>query len=142
MKKVLYSCIAVMMLLPLMACSTAMTKAEAGPWLAKISGDRAPEINVDGRWQDANADPNAPFSWGKGFFDQQGNQIEGSLGKYNLQGKVTGDTVYLVLLSAGEVHYTARLKKRKDGILRGNYFYEDDSEQKEGIPMALERVEK
>ncbi|MFP4668738.1 MAG: hypothetical protein ACLFMN_08075, partial [Desulfobacterales bacterium] len=142
MKNLLYSCIAVMMLLPLMACSTAMTKAEVDPWLDKISEDRAAQINVDGRWQDENAGPNAPFGWGKGSFEQQENQLEGSLGKYNVKGKVSGDTVYLVLLSGGEVHYTAKLKKQKDDILRGNYFDESDSEQKEGTPMALERVGK
>ncbi|MFP4572045.1 MAG: hypothetical protein ACLFNW_03640 [Desulfobacterales bacterium] len=142
MKNLLYSCIAVIIVLPMMACSTAMTKAEVDPWLDKISEDRAAQINVDGRWKDADAGPNAPFGWGKGFFDQQGNQLEGSLGKYNVKGKVSGDTVYLVLISGGEVHYSAKLKKREDGILSGNYFYEDDREQKEGTPMALERFEK
>ncbi|MCF8036541.1 MAG: hypothetical protein K9K62_06695 [Desulfobacteraceae bacterium] len=142
MKKIMYACAILMVFLPLMACSTGLTKAEVDPWLQQVSGDRAPAINVAGKWQDANANPDTPFSWGRGYFEQHGSKITGSLGNYNVQGRVSGDTVYLAFLSAGEVYNTARLEKRKDGVLRGDYFYADDKKQENGMPMALERVEK
>ncbi|MBS3754810.1 MAG: hypothetical protein KGY56_03840 [Desulfobacterales bacterium] len=142
MKKIIYACAILMVFLPLMACSSGLTKAEIDPWLQQVAGDRTPAINVEGRWQDANADPDTPFSWGRGFLEQEGNQVKGSLGNYNVEGKVSGDKVYLVFLSAGEVYHTARLEKQKDGVLRGDYYYSDDKEQENGMPMALERVEK
>lgn len=142
MRKIIYVFAILMVFLPLMACSSGLTKAEIDPWLQQLSGDRAPAINVEGKWQDANANPDTPFSWGRGYLEQQGNKITGSLGNYNVQGRVSGDTVYLVFLSAGEVYNTARLEKQKDGVLRGDYFYADDKEQENGMPMALERVEK
>ena len=142
MKKITYMCVLLMVVLPLMACSTALTRAELEPWLAGISGDKPPAINVEGRWQDAVANPDTPFSWGRGFFEQEGKQLKGSIGNYNVEGRVSGNTVYLAFLSAGEVYYTARLEKRKEGLLRGDYFYAEDRKQENGMPMALERVNK
>ncbi|MCF8095820.1 MAG: hypothetical protein K9J79_10730 [Desulfobacteraceae bacterium] len=142
MRKIVYACMVLMVVLPLAACSTALTKAELEPWLSQVSGDKAPAINVEGKWQDAMGNPDTPFSWGKGFFEQDGNQIKGSLGNYNIRGKVSGETVYLVFLSAGDVYYTARLEKKQDGMLRGDYFNPDDREQENGSPLALERVGK
>lgn len=142
MKKIMYAYTMLMVFLPLMACSTALTKAEIDPWLQEVAEDKTPAINIEGRWQDAEANPDTPFGWGRGYFEQEGNEVKGSLGNYNVKGKVSGDTVYLVFLSAGEVYHTARLEKKKDDILRGDYFYSDDTEQENGTPMALERADK
>ncbi|MFO7861211.1 MAG: hypothetical protein R6U41_08315 [Desulfosalsimonas sp.] len=142
MKKIMYAFAILMVFLPMMACSTALTRADIDPWLQDVAGDESSAVNVEGRWQDADTDPNNPFGWGRGYFEQEGNQVEGSLGDYDIEGKVSGDTVFLVLLSAGEVHYTARLEKKDDGMLRGDYFNPGDKEQEQGSPMALEQFEK
>lgn len=142
MKKSLYACTMLMVFLPLMACSTALTKAEIDPWLQEVAGDNEPAINIEGRWQDAEANPDTPFSWGRGHLEQEGNEVKGSLGNYNVKGKVSGDTVYLVFISEGEVYHTASLEKKKDDILRGDYFSSDDKEQEKGSPMALEKADK
>ncbi|MFP4039020.1 MAG: hypothetical protein ACLFS7_00640 [Desulfosudaceae bacterium] len=142
MKKSMYVCAILMGFLFLMACSTALTKADIDPWLQEVAGDTEASINIEGRWQDVKADPNNPFGWGKGLFEQEGNRVTGSLGDYKIEGKVSGDTAYLVFLSGGEVYYTTRLERHEDDTLRGDYFHSDDKEQKQGQPIALERVEK
>lgn len=141
MKKIIYVCLAMMAFLTLMACTTALKTSEVDPWLARVSGDKAPAVNIEGYWQDALAHPNDPFSWGKGHFEQEGSKVTGSIANHNLRGKVSGNTVHLVFTSARGVDYTARLKMTEKGVLRGEYFYPDDREQESGTPMALERVE-
>lgn len=141
MKHWIYSGFLVLMGVALISCAASLTRDGIDPWLADISGDRAPAINVEGKWQDADVDPNTPFGWGRGMFEQTNGRIEGHIGNYNVTGRVSGNKVYLVFLSGGSVYYTARLEMKEKGVLRGNYFYDDDLEQEKGTPMNLEKVE-
>lgn len=100
-----------------------------------------PEINIQGKWHDADVDPNTPFGWGRGSFEQKNGKIEGHLGNYIVTGTVSGRTVYLVFISGGDVYYTARLDMKEKGLLAGNYFDHDDLEQKNGYPMNLKKSE-
>ena len=141
MKQWIYGGFLVLMSAALISCGASLKKSEIDPWLADISGSRAPAVNVDGKWQDADVDPNTPFGWGKGVFEQTNGRIEGHIGNYNVTGRVSGNDVYLVFLSGGSVYYTARLEMKEKGVLRGNYFYDDDLEQENGTPINLEKVE-
>ncbi|MFO8032964.1 MAG: hypothetical protein R6U22_10505 [Desulfohalobiaceae bacterium] len=139
MKRGVYVCLLLMAGLFLAACTTAtMQKSEVSPWLEEMSGNKSADISIEGRWQDAQAQ--GAFSWGRGQIEQEGNSLQGYLGEYKLQGKVSGNTVYLVLLYRDEVYYTARLEEDGD-FLRGEYFDGSDQEQQHGDPMALEEIE-
>jgi hypothetical protein len=122
------------------ACTTATTQqAELGPWLEEMSGNKTAKINVEGRWQDAQGQ--GAFTWGRGKLEQDGNDIQGYLGDYKIQGKVSGDTVYLAMLYGGEIYYTASLELDEE-YLEGEYFEGTDQEQLKGYPMVLERIER
>lgn len=141
MKQWIYGGFLVLMSVALISCTASLKKSEIDPWLADVSGSRAPAVNVEGKWQDADVDPNTPFGWGKGMLEQSNGRIEGHIGHYNITGRVSGNEVYLVFLSGGSVYYTARLEMKEKGVLRGNYFYDDDLAQENGMPMNLEKVE-
>lgn len=141
MKQWIYGGFLVLMGVALISCTAGLKKSEIDPWLTDISGSHAPAVNVEGKWQDADVDPNTPFGWGKGMLEQTNGSIEGHIGNYNVTGKVSGNKVYLVFLSGGSVYYTARLEMKQEGVLRGNYFNADDLAQENGTPMNLEKVE-
>ncbi len=110
---------------------------EIDPWLNTISGGKPPEINVTGKWHDAEG--STYFGWGEGSLRQEGNKINGAIGEYKIIGTVSGKTVYLVFLSGGTVYYTARLQMSQD-LLTGNYFKASDKEQKKGYPTSLAKM--
>ena len=104
-------------------------------WLAKAGGE-PPTIDVTGKWHDAQG---SGFSgWGEGYLHQKQNKVSGAIGGYDIKGVVSGKTFYLVLLSAGTVHYTARLELSKE-VLIGDFFG-DYSEQSIGRSMILEKT--
>src|SRR6056297_2095477 len=78
-------------MIALMACSNALTQAELDTWFTQVSGGNPPAVNIAGKWQDAHTDPNTPFGWGKGHIEQNGSKIEGAIGNYNIEGRVSGD---------------------------------------------------
>ncbi len=122
----------------LFACSFAGLKQEEIPnWLSTISTGEAPEIDISGEWYDAEG--NFFFGWGEGYLRQNGNNVNGAIGNYLVEGRVSGKKIYLVFLSGGEVYYTARLKRFEDGVLKGSYFDASDKEQTGGYPTALTR---
>jgi hypothetical protein len=110
---------------------------EIDPWLDTIAGGKAPEIDITGKWHDAEG--STFFGWGEGYLRQEGNKINGAIGNYNVKGIVSGKTAYLVFLSGGAVYYTARLEMFQD-LLTGNYFKADDKEQKKGYPTSFART--
>ena len=140
MKASIFILFMLLSMIALMACSNALTQAELDSWFTQVSGGNPPAVSVAGKWQDANADPNTPFGWGKGYIEQNGKKIEGAIGNYNIEGRVSGDKVYMAFLSGGSVYYTARLEMKEKGLLRGQYYYAEDRELKEGMPMALEKI--
>ncbi len=110
---------------------------EIDPWLNAISGSKPPEINISGKWHDAEG--STYFGWGEGYLRQEQNKITGAIGNYNIKGVVSGKTVYLVFLSGGNVYYTARLEMFQD-LLTGNYFKASDKDQTKGYPTSLARA--
>jgi len=103
-------------------------------WLT-ISGGEPPKIDITGRWADAGT---GMFGWGEGYLRQEKNKISGAIGDYNIEGVVSGKTVYLVFLYGGAVHYTARLEMFQD-LLTGNYFTANDKKQKKGYPTSFRK---
>ncbi len=110
---------------------------EIDPWLNTISGGKPAEIDITGKWHDAEG--STFFGWGEGYLRQEGNQVSGAIGNYNIKGLVSGKTVYLVFLSGGSVYYTARLEMFQD-LLTGNYFKAEDKGQTKGYPTSLART--
>ena len=118
MRKWIYGSLLMLTVLMLAACTTGLKKDEIDTWLTDISGANPPAINVEGKWRDADVDPNTPFGWGKGVFEQEGSRVTGYIGNYNVTGTVSGNKVYLVFLSGGSVYYTARLEMKEAGLDR------------------------
>ena len=119
--------------------SCALTAKKIDPWLNTISGGKPPEIDVTGKWRDAEG--TGFFTWGEGYLQQEQNKIRGVIGDYNIVGTVSGKTVYLVFLSRGVVYYTARLEMFRDS-LTGNYFRAEDKGQKWGSPVSFVRTQR
>ncbi len=103
-------------------------------WLNKISGGSPPEVNITGKWRDAQG--TGLMTWGEGHLRQEQNKVSGDIGDYNVIGIVSGKKVYLVFLYRGTVYYTARLEMSQD-LLTGNYFKAKDKEQKTGYPTSF-----
>ncbi len=116
--------------------SCALTQKEVDPWLDTVSGNKTPEIDITGKWRNAEG---GWFGWGEGYLRQEQNKISGAIGDYNIKGVVSGKTVYLVFLYAGKVYYTARLEMFQN-LLTGNYFTAKDKEQKRGYLTSFVRV--
>ena len=122
----------------LISCTHAVLKQdEIDPWLNTISGGQPPNIDVAGKWQDAQDNPF--FSFGEGYLRQEQNEISGAIGKYNIKGVVSGKIVYLVFLYKGSVYYTARLEMFQD-LLTGKFFDASDKEQIRGYPTSFART--
>ena len=120
--------------------SCALKQKEIDPWLNTISGGKPPEIDVTGKWHDAQgAQGSSLFSWGEGHLRQEQSKIRGAIGGYDIKGVVSGKIVYLVFLSGGRVYYTARLEMFQD-LLTGNYFKANDKEQKKGYPTSFAKI--
>jgi hypothetical protein len=124
-------------LLLIFVISCALKQKEIDPWLNTISGSKPPEINITGRWRDAQG--TGFFTWGEGYLRQEGNKVSGVIGDYNISGIVSKKIVYLVFLYAGKVYYTARLEMSQDS-LNGNYFKAKDKEQKRGYPTSFVKI--
>ena len=122
----------------LISCTHAVLKQdEIDPWLNTISDGQPPNIDIAGKWQDAQNNPF--FSFGKGYLRQEQNEISGAIGKYNIKGVVSGKIVYLVFLYGGRVYYTARLELF-EGLLTGNYFKANDKKLKSGYPISFSKT--
>ena len=98
-------------LLLISATSCALKQKDMDPWLDTIAGGKPAEIDITGKWCDAQgAQGSSLFSWGEGHLRQEQNTIRGTIGSYDIKGVVSGKIVYLVFLSGGKVYYTARLE--------------------------------
>src|SRR5208337_1674560 len=116
--------------------SCALKQTEIDPWLNTISGGKPAEIDITGKWRNAEG---GWFGWGEGYLRQEQNTISGAIGDYNIKGVVSGQRVYLVFLSGGRVYYTARLEMFQD-LLTGNYFNAKDKEQTKGYPTSFVKI--
>ncbi len=109
---------------------------QVDPWLNAMSGGEPPQLNITGRWHDAEEDM---FGWGEGDLRQEQDKISGTIGDYNVKGVVSGKIVYLVFLHHDRVYYTSRLEMSRD-LLIGKYFDGRDKKQKKGYPTSLKRI--
>jgi hypothetical protein len=116
--------------------SGALKQIEIDPWLNTISGNKPPEIDITGKWIDAEE---SWFGWGQGYLHQEANKIRGTIGDYNIEGVVSGKIVYLVFIYRGRVYYTARLEIFQD-LLTGNYFKANDKKQTKGYPTSFKKT--
>jgi hypothetical protein len=114
--------------------SGALKQIEVDQWLNAKSGGEPSEIDMTGRWCDAEG--SGFFTWGEGYLRQEQNKVSGVIGGYNITGIVSGKIVYLVFLYRGRVYYTARLEMFQD-LLTGNYFKASDKEQTKGYPTSF-----
>ena len=134
--KTLRSLLAIILLLSIFSCaSIPMKQAEIDPWLAEMSGDKAAEISVEGKWHDPESE--GVFGWGEGDIIQNGNKINGTIGSYSVSGVVSAETVYVVFYTKGKVYYTAKLTMPEKGVLSGQYFEAKDREQMNGLPAKF-----
>jgi len=102
-----------LIIITLSSCA-GLTIEETKPWLNSMAGTST--VTMTGVWDSGGA---IAGGWGEGRFTQTGNRISGTLGFYNVDGAVNGADVYLVLLSGGNVFYTAHLKQSNDGSYMG-----------------------
>ena len=117
--------------------AAAQKQNEIDAWLNKISGSKSPEIDITGRWQDAQG--SGMLTWGEGHLRQEKAKVSGAMGSYHIKGVVSGKIVYLVFLYKDAVYYTARLELFQ-GLLTGNYFKGKDREQKWGYPVSFTKI--
>ncbi len=114
----------------------AIKERDVDQWLNTVSTGEPPEIEVAGKWHDAQG--SGFGGWGEGYLQQEQGNVIGSIGGYAVKGVVSGKIVHLAFLARGNVYYTARLKLFQD-LLVGNYFYGRDKKQSKSYPMSLEK---
>jgi hypothetical protein len=127
-------------LLGIACAAPSLTHEQATTWLDARAG--ASRLDVDGAWEST-----ASFvagGWGDANWIQKGSRVDGTLGLYQVQGRVNGQKLYLVILSNGRVYYTAILEPAKGGGLRGAAVAAaladaPEAAQKEHAPIALVR---
>ena len=94
--------------------SSCLTYSQTNAWLNEQKG--VPTINISGGW-----DAGSVFGggWGGASIVQNGNEVVGTIGLYNIKGVVNGDNIYLVFTSGARIYYTAHLKPSRDGGFEG-----------------------
>jgi len=106
---------------------------DAKSWLAAHSDPAT--IKVSGTWHSKN--------WGDVvlYRDAATGQLKGHADEWHVHGVVSGNRVFLLFTSFGEVHYSAILTAASDGALDGSYSKKLMSERDKGEPMHLTRIE-
>jgi hypothetical protein len=106
---------------------------EATSWLAAHT-DPA-KINVSGTWNSEK--------WGDIvlYRDAASGQLKGHADEWHIRGVVSGNRVFLLFTSFGEVNYSAILTADSDGTLDGSYSKRLMSEGDRGVPMHLRRID-
>jgi len=94
--------------------SSCLTHYQTNSWLNAQKGK--PTVDITGGW-----DAGSVFGggWGGASIVQDGNEIVGTIGLYNIKGVVNGDDIYLVFTSGAKIYYTGHLKRSHDGDLVG-----------------------
>ena len=123
----------------LLSCKT-MSPIKSDTWLDGKKGAVA-GFNITGKW---DAGPYLEGGWGEGIFTQNGNRISGTLGPYNVDGVVEGQTVFMAI-QGGTKLYTAKLTLEPDGQLTGTYVFnaligEEGAAGAETNTMTLKRL--
>jgi hypothetical protein len=91
----------------LSSCNTAEKYAQnndaAAAWLAENKGNAS--TSISGSWLPGD------HGWGMARLEQNGNQVTGAIGSYQVEGSINGKTAYLAMKDNGWVYYTAILKR-------------------------------
>jgi hypothetical protein len=124
----------------IMSCASALKMTDVDSWLTTKAGGQAAAVYITGTWTDALNTSNSYMSWGQGELIQKGNSITGNISSYVIKGIVAGNTVYLVLSSAGIVDYTAKFELRNNNELYGYYYSSRDPGQTKPNPMSFKKV--
>ena len=124
----------------MVACAPHLTTIQTTTWL-ETKPERA-EMDVSGRWDSGKYLVGA--GWGAVQFAQNGSKVVGSIGLYSVEGRVSGQQLYLVLFSGNKAYYTVILDKTKPGELSGMAYSralagEPTSHLAERSPMVLTR---
>ncbi len=126
------SCVAIL----LSGCSLAekysKNNAVGEAWLA-AGATRSTASNFEGVYYSPD--------WGMVALNQEGTKITGALSHYNIRGKASGKTAYLLLVDDQWIEYTMVLSRKSSEVLTGSYsasvpFSKDDAE-----PVHLDRIE-
>jgi len=73
----------------------------------------AAEVNVSGNW--------VSNDWGHGTLRQNGRNISGVLGGYNVTGILSGRSAYLLIADGEWYYYSAILEMPRAGVLTGRF---------------------
>jgi hypothetical protein len=79
--------------------------------------------------------------WGLVALNQEGTKITGALAHFNIRGKASGKTAYLLLVDDEWIEYTMVLNRKSSEVLTGSYsssvpFSKDDAE-----PVHLDKID-
>ncbi|MCE1228811.1 MAG: hypothetical protein LWX11_04905 [Firmicutes bacterium] len=104
-----------------------------------VESDKAAvKIDISGSWESVQS--YFAGGWGPGQFQQTDGKVIGSLGPYNVEGRVVGNKVRMMIYSGRQV-YTAELALKGDtlsGIAYLNTLPDDPNAYK--APVELRRV--
>ena len=100
------------------------------------------QMNVSGRW---DAGESWSGGWGEANLIQQGRNVSGTLGLYNVKGVISHKTMFITLTSGDYVYYTAKLDMKNDGSLSGMAYREaiagsPEAEKVESFPIIMKRM--
>jgi len=124
----------------------ALKYQEVDSWLMEKAGNDKANIDVSGDWQDIHSNKNGTgcagvfFScWGAASLEQQGRDVTGIIDTYTIKGMVSGNTLFMVLMSANTPYFMAKLNY-KNNRLSGAYYYSKDKDLEAPYPMMLIRT--
>lgn len=81
------------------------------------SKNEPPAIDVSGVWESTASYWSG--GWGSGTWTQHGAQVTGLLGPYTIEGRVSGNRVFAMILSNNRVYYTAIMELTRTGGISG-----------------------
>ena len=130
-----------LLILVLMSCRTGPSVAPN--YDAWLNAQNMPsQMNVSGRW---DAGESWGGGWGEANLVQQGRDVTGTLGLYNVKGVVSHKTLFITMTSGGYVYYTAKIEMKADGSLSGMAYRETivgspEAEKVESYPIIMKRI--
>lgn len=119
----------------LISCGERVLKVDQDgkQWLAQFSAK--PEIQISGNWQS--------LDWGTLTLTQEANSSEvvGIGDSWNIQGVVSGNSLYLIFSDKGQIYYSAILKISGEQTLEGYYakyaLINEENTETQRQPMKL-----
>jgi len=123
-----------------LACAPGLTKGQVVSWMDAKAG--TPDLEVAGSWESPNS--YLLGGWGSGTWIQKGSLVSGTLGPYNIEGRVVGKKVYLAIFNGERIYFTAILEPTKEGGLGGMAISKaladaEGARMTENAPIALVR---